>query len=221
MRYHLAFDLQFTTNTYSGKYYAIEGIDGSGKTTQVQYLADHFIKQGKKVFITKEPTDEVIGSLIHQVLQQKIEIPAISLQYLFCADRAVHLQKEVIPALKDGKIVLSDRSLWSSVAYGITDLSLEIHEKERLLMAYNLLAMYGGFLIPDKTFFLEIPAEIAMQRMDARNKEKTIYEKTEKLKKIEKEYEWLAREFGDFITIIEGNKNFTIEEVHKEILRKI
>src|SRR5438270_12163728 len=110
MKYHLQFDLQFTTNTYPGKYYAIEGIDGSGKTTQVQRLADYFKQQGKEVFITKEPTDEIIGTLIHQVLQQKIEIPSISLQYLFCADRAIHLQKEVIPALKEGKIVLSDRS---------------------------------------------------------------------------------------------------------------
>src|SRR5438045_2182482 len=98
MKYHLQFDLEFTTNPYPGKYYAIEGIDGSGKTTQVSHLASYFGKQGKEVCITKEPTDEIIGVLIHQVLQKKINIPSISLQYLFCADRAIHIQKEVIPA---------------------------------------------------------------------------------------------------------------------------
>src|SRR5437763_1876274 len=111
MKYHLQFDLEFTTNPYPGKYFAIEGIDGSGKTTQVTHLAAYFEKQRKEVCITKEPTDEIIGRLIHQVLLQKLDIPSISLQYLFCADRAVHLQKEVIPALQMGKIVLSDRSL--------------------------------------------------------------------------------------------------------------
>lgn len=221
MKFHLQFDLQFTTNIYSGKYYAIEGIDGSGKTTQVQKLADYFVSQGKKVFITKEPTSAVIGELIHKVLDKKIKLPFISLQYLFCADRAVHLEEEVIPALKEGKIVLSDRSLWSSVAYGITDLGLEANEKQRLLMAYNLLSMYGGFLIPDKTFFLKVPAEVAVERMNLRQKELTIYEKSEKLKRIEKEYEWLAEQFYKFITIIEGNSHFTINKVHENIIKKI
>src|SRR5436190_19715338 len=187
MTYHLSFDLSFTTNKYPGKYYAIEGIDGSGKTTQVEKLAEYFHRQGKNVSITKEPTDGVIGKLIRQVLEKRIHIPFISLQYLFCADRAVHLEQEVIPALKAGKFVLSDRSLWSSVAYGITDLSLQENEKERLLMVYNLLSLYGGFLIPDKTFFLEVPADVAMKRMDQR-KALTIYEKKEKLQRIEKEY---------------------------------
>src|SRR5882762_6892913 len=220
MKYHLQFDLQFTTNTYPGKYYAIEGIDGSGKTTQVYKLAEYFTAKGKEVFITKEPTDGVIGALIHQVLDKKIQLPFISLQYLFCADRAVHLEKEVIPALQAGKVVLSDRSLWSSVAYGITDLQLDIHEKERLLMAYNLLSLYGGFLIPDKTFFLKVPADVAMQRMDQR-KALSIYEKKEKLQKIEKEYEWLAEQFKGFITMIEGNHHLTIDEVNDNIIKKL
>jgi len=218
MNFHLQFDLKFTKNEYEGKYYAIEGIDGSGKTTQVQKLEQYFINQGRKIFITKEPTSGFIGDLIHRVLDKKITLPFISLQYLFCADRAVHLEKKVIPALKEGKIVLSDRSLWSSVAYGITDLGLKINEKQRLLMAYNLLSMYGGFLIPDKTFFLKVPADVAMRRMDMRQKELTIYERTEKLKKIEKEYEWLAKQFNEFIVIIEGNNHKTIEEVHKTVI---
>jgi len=221
MNYHLEFNLTFTTNTYPGKYYAIEGIDGSGKTTQVQKLSEYFEKQGKQVCITKEPTNGIIGELIHQILEKKIQLPFISLQYLFCADRAVHLQEEVIPELQKGKIVLSDRSLWSSVAYGITDFGLPANEKERLLMAYNLLSMYGGFLIPDKTFMLQVPAEIAMERMDKRHKELTIYEQIEKLKKIETEYEWLARQFKDFIVIIQGDRELSIEEVHRLVVSRL
>lgn len=221
MKFHLSFDLSFTSNPYEGKYYAIEGIDGSGKTTQVQKLAEYFIKQGKNVFITKEPTNGIIGNLIHQVLEKEIKVPFISLQYLFCADRAIHLQQEVIPALQAGKIVLSDRSLWSSVSYGISDLNLKENEKERLLMAYNLLSMYGGFLIPDKTFFLKVPSEIAVQRMDKRQKALSIYEQGEKLKKIEKEYEWLASQFKDFIYIIDGDHKKSIDEVTELILANL
>jgi dTMP kinase len=213
MQHHISFDLQFTTNTYPGRYYAVEGIDGSGKTTQVQKLAEYFEAQGKEVFITKEPTNGIIGNLIHQVLSEKIAMPAVSLQYLFCADRGVHLEQTIIPALKEGKVILSDRSLWSAVAYGIADLGLSQNEKERILVAYNLLSMYGGFLIPDKTILLKVPVETALERVDTRGQELTIYEKKEKLEKIEKEYEWLAGKFGECITMVDGDHEKTVEEV--------
>jgi dTMP kinase len=215
MRYHINFDLELIQNTYSGKYFALEGIDGSGKTTQVEKLAEYFQKSGKDVFITKEPTDGEIGNLIKKIVTKEITVPPMSLQYLFSADRAAHLEEVVIPALKKSKIVISDRSLWSAVAYGITDLNLQENEKERLLIAYNVLAMYGGYLIPDKTFVIDVPFKIAIERVKERKKEITIYENEQKLSKVQKEYEWMADKFKEILVMIDGTQS--IDNVFSQI----
>jgi len=215
MRYHISFDLELIQNTYSGKYYALEGIDGSGKTTQVENLKEYFQHKGKEILITKEPTDGEIGILIKKIVTKEISVPAMSLQYLFSADRAVHLQEVVIPALKKGKIVISDRSLWSAVAYGITDLNLHENERERLLIAYNVLALYGGYLVPDKTFVIDIPFKTAIKRVMKRKKEITIYENEQKLSKVQKEYEWMAQKFNEILIMIDGTKS--IDEVFSQI----
>jgi dTMP kinase len=217
MNYHVEFDLSFTTNRYPGKYYAFEGIDGSGKTTQVQKLAEYFLLQNREVVITKEPSsaDGVVGELIHKILNKEITVPSMTLQYLFAADRALHLDEIVIPALKADKIVISDRSFWSAVAYGIADLQLPENEQERMLVAHNVLALYGGYLVPDKTFVIDVPAYIAMQRVVERKKEQTIYERVETLDKVAKEYEWMAEKFSDVLKIINGTQS--VEEVFKAI----
>ncbi len=215
MKYNINFDLELVQNQFQGKYYALEGIDGSGKSTQVEKLAKFFQKENKKVLLTKEPTEGEIGQLIKRVVTKEIKLPATALQYLFSADRAVHLQDVVIPALKEGKIVISDRSLWSAVAYGITDLNLQENEKERLLIAYNVLAMYGGYLVPDKTFVIDVPFKIAMERVKERKKEITIYENEDKLSKVQKEYEWMTQKFNEILVIVDGTQS--IENVFSQI----
>lgn len=219
--FHIEYDLSFTRNTYGGYYFAFEGIDGSGKTTQSQLLVEYFQKQGKEVLFTKEPTDGEIGNLIHKILNKGLKVPPLSLQYLFCADRAIHIEEVVIPALKKGTVVISDRSLWSSVAYGITDLGLPEGERERLLVTYNLLSLYGGYLIPDKTFLLYLPPQVAVDRIEDRGHGKSIYEKEEKLKTIEKAYEILAKKFPDYIVPVEGDHHHSPAEIHAKVLQKL
>lgn len=220
MKYDISFQLELKKNTYPGKYYAIEGIDGSGKTTQTKILAEYFKSQGKEVLMTKEPTDGPIATLIYQVLHKELSVPPISLQYLFCADRAVHLEEVVTPALKEGKVVISDRSLWSAVAYGITDQNLPENQKERILVAYNaVLALYGGFLIPDRTILLDIPFEVSIQRTEMRNQVKSIYDGSEKLRRILKEYLFLANKFPEVITRVEGDHHHTSEQIHEKVLK--
>ena len=73
MKYHIDFDLDFRRNPYKGLYIAIEGIDGSGKTTQVKKIKEYFEHRGKTVFLTKEPSDEgEIGILIRKILQANL-----------------------------------------------------------------------------------------------------------------------------------------------------
>lgn len=213
MNYHIEFELSFTQNHYPGKYYAFEGIDGSGKTTQVHKLADYFRSQHREVVITKEPSGEdgVVGELIHKILNKEIIVPSMTLQYLFAADRALHIDQIVIPALKEDKVVISDRSFWSAVAYGIADLQLPENEKVRMLVAHNVLAIYGGYLVPDKTFVIDVPAYIAMQRVVERKKEQTIYERVDTLSKVAQEYKWMAEKFSDVLKIINGTQS--VEQV--------
>ena len=90
MKYHIALDVDFRRNATNGTYIAIEGIDGSGKSTQVAHLEKYFSGNGRQVVVTSEPTrTTVVGKLIHDVLQATITIPSPALQYLYSADRVI------------------------------------------------------------------------------------------------------------------------------------
>ena len=103
-------------------YIAFEGIDGSGKTTQAKILKKYLEEKNKNVVLTKEPTQEPpIGSIVHDFLKGKIKLPAVSIQYLFAADREIQQKELIEPTLQKGDVVISDRCFWSSVAYGILD----------------------------------------------------------------------------------------------------
>lgn len=215
MKYHIEFDLDFKRNQYPGKLIAIEGIDGSGKTTQVELVA-RTLEKDHKIFITKNPTDGYIGKFIRQVLSGEIKLPSVSFQYLFSADRQVQ-QEEIIERLKDNYIVVTDRYFWSALAYGIVDrMGEEKNEAgNQLLIAQGLLSHYHQFIIPDKTFFLDISVDTAMDRIKNVEK-KELYEEKEKLEKIKASYEWIIEKFPLEITRIQGERG--MEEISEEIL---
>lgn len=220
MKYHIEFDIDFKRNIYPGKFIALEGIDGSGKTVEVHLLAKTLKKQGKKVFLTKNPTDGPLGKFIRKMLQGKISIPLVSFQYIFSADRQIQ-QLDIVEHLKKGDIVISDRYFWSSVAYGVADkegVDYENSAKQEVI-AQSILSMYNQFIIPDVTFYLDVSIKTGLSRRHDTNKEKELYENTEKLKKIEKGYKWLLQEFPKEFSVIDGER--TKKEVHKEILNKL
>src|SRR3989338_2355735 len=98
---------------------AFEGLDGSGSSTQAQLLAKRLEKKGKKVLVTKEPTsDNPTGKLIRSVLQHRQKMSPQELQRLFTEDRAEHLKNVIEPALAAGTTVITDRYLFSTLAYG-------------------------------------------------------------------------------------------------------
>lgn len=228
MKYRVEFDIDFARNTYGGQYVVVEGIDGSGKTTQVARLLGYFQKQGKEVVVTGEPRKDkgIFGNLIQEILLSKKKIPPVAFQYLFSADRAVHQQDLIIPSLKMGKIVLSDRCFWSAVPYGIMDHMVGTGEHEYsfemgkvILTAQSILSMYHQFLLPDKAFYLDISLDTAMNRIKKTDKQVEIYEDREKLGKIMLGYKWLAKEFPKEITVVNGEKS--VEKVTKEIINDL
>jgi len=220
MKYHVSFDLDFKRNPYKGKFIVLEGIDGSGKTVQTHLLAQNLKNMGKKVFLTKNPTDGEIGNFIRRALLGKIQIPLVSFQYLFSADRQVQ-QLEVIEHLKAGEIVISDRYYWSSVAYGVADKDDVDYKNAAMLelIAQSVLSMYNRFLVPDTTFYLDVSVKMGLSRRHDSPKERELYENFDKMKRVEKGYKWLLQEFPKEFTVVDAQK--PIEEVQKEILKSL
>ena len=223
MKYPVKFEIELQKNSYSGLYVALEGIDGCGKTTQLDKLSEYFKKQGREVVVTREPRKSgIIGDLVQKVLIGEEKLPAVSIQYLFSADRAANHQEIVLPSLKKGKVVISDRCFWSAVVYGILDRTGGEYDKkdaDLLLMTQSILSMYHQFTVPDFTFYLKIPLKESMKRLRLKKDVKEIYEDESKISKVLTGYEYLKNRFPDAITEVDGNQ--TVEKVTKEMIRLI
>lgn len=220
MNYHIEFDIDFKRNTYPGKFIALEGIDGSGKTIQSNLLTESLIKSGNEVFLTKNPTEGELGKFIRKALQGKVELPLVSFQYLFSADRQIQ-QLDIVDHLKKGDIVISDRYYWSSVAYGVADKEgVNYEDTVKLeMIAQSILSMYNQFIVPDVTFYLDVSIKTGLLRRHDTDKEKELYENIEKLKKIKKGYDWLLEQYPKEFIKINGEKS--IEEVQKNLFKNL
>lgn len=186
-----------------------EGLDGSGQTTQASLLKDYLIKKGYKVVLTKEPTlDSEAGKKLRKILDKKIKIKPAELQKLFAQDRKEHLENVILPALKKGKIVISDRYFFSSFAYGASD-GLDLDW---------LIKINEKFLLPDLTFILKVRPTICISRIEDRGNSKTLFEKKEKLAKVWQTYKVLPKLFEN-IKVINGEEK--ISEVFNQIKKAI
>ena len=192
-------------NRYSGKLIVFEGLDGSGQSTQAEFLKDFLKEKGYKVILTKEPTlDSQAGKEIKEVLEKKKKISPKELQELFAKDRKEHLKTLIIPALEQGKVVISDRYFFSSFAYGQAS-GLDLNW---------LIKINNEFLLPDITFFLAVSPKVCLERIKKRKKERTLFEEKEKLEKVYRNYQKIAKEFPN-VKIINGEK--PIKEVFEKI----
>lgn len=154
-----------------------EGIDGAGKSTQASLLADKLKKNGFSVILTSEPTDGPLGQKIRQL---KTRLTPLEEMKLFTEDRKGHVRDVILPALKEGKIVVCDRYLYSSAAYqgalgidpfAIMETNLEFAPR------------------PDITFFLDLSIENAFNRIiQNRGAPLSPYETRGNLKKVREIY---------------------------------
>lgn len=192
-------------NSYQGKFIVFEGLDGSGQSTQASLLRGFLIEKNYQVVLTKEPTiQSEAGRRIKEVLEKRSEITPSGLQELFAKDRGEHLRNIVIPSLKEGRAVISDRYFFSSFAYGASEgLDLEW-----------LIRINNDFLLPDLTIILEVRPEVCISRIEGRGSEKTLFEKKEKLAKVWEVYEKLPVRFEN-VKVIDGEK--PIEEVFSQV----
>lgn len=179
----------------------LEGIDGSGKTTQTFMLEHKMRRMGRKVYATREPTDGIIGGIIRAALTTKLRISHRTLQILFAADRSEHV-REIEDRIKAGYDVICDRYYFSSIAYGMVDLDMEW-----------LLKMNSVFPEPDITILLDIPADLALRRLGDRYS-KTFFERRALLSKVRENFIILSERFDNFY-IVDGSRSE--EEVHRDI----
>lgn len=194
-------------NPYKGKFIVFEGLDGSGNTTEASLLFKYLRERGEKVYLTSEPTQFLIGGLIKSQIAGQWRSSPECLQLLFTADRAYHLEEEIIPLLKRGITVICTRYILSTLAYGIIAL-----KDEKWLMEIN-----KKFILPDTTFFLKASPKICIQRIRKERFHKELFEKEDKLKKVLKNYLKFSKKFSN-IYIINGEKS--IREVFEEIRKK-
>jgi dTMP kinase len=191
-------------NHHKGKLIVFDSLDGAGSSTQVKLLADYLNKIGRRTHATKEPTSYLIGGLIKSQLTHDWKSSAVCLQLLFSADRAYHLEKEIIPLLKKGINVISDRYFFSTMAYG----GLEIKDIDWLI------EINKKFLMPDIAFFLKVSPKVCIERIKKDRFEITLFEKEKILEKVWKNYEILAKKFKN-VYVIDGERS--IEEIANEI----
>jgi len=196
-------------NSYPGKFIVIEGLDGSGQTTQVNLLKDFLIGKGYQLTLTKEPTlESEAGKKIRGILDEKEKIEAAELQKLFAQDRKEHLENTIIPALQKGSFVISDRYFFSSFAYGAAD-GLDLNK---------LIKINDDFLLPDLTIILKVSPDVCVSRIKKRGTERTLFEKRDKLAEVWRIYATFPKKFED-VFIIDGEK--TIDGVFEEIKKVI
>ncbi|MEW6735147.1 MAG: dTMP kinase [Acidobacteriota bacterium] len=147
----------------SGFFITLEGIDGSGKSTQLCLLKDWLTKQGRQLLVTREPGGTKIGDQIRQILLDgsNSRLTAMAELLLYAADRAQHVSEEIRPALAAGQLVLCDRYTDATLAYQGYGRGLS----HTIIKELNSIAT--GQLSPDLTLLFDLDVEIAQARVAA------------------------------------------------------
>lgn len=161
-----------------GSLIALEGIDGSGTTTQAERLVAHLEAQGRPAMRTAEPSSGPVGRLIRAALSDRSLVGDEALGVLFAADRLDHLEREVLPALTRGLVVVTDRYLLSSLAYQGSYLPVDF-----------VLALNARARRPDASILLAVSPETAAGRRQRRGGPVERFDDLERQRQIAQRYD--------------------------------
>ena len=161
-----------------GKFIALEGIDGSGKSTQLGRLVQRLTGLGVDCRATREPTGRPVGALIRQALTGQIPLDPRVIAALYAADRIDHLvngEDGLLSQVDRGITVVTDRYYFSSYAYHSVDMDMD--------WVIRANSVSAGLLRPTLTVFLDVPVEMAMERIRRGRDHKELFEKEDRLRK--------------------------------------
>ncbi len=182
-----------------GIFICIEGLDGSGKTTHAHRLVRNLQEKGFDAVYTTEPSRGELGKFIRgTILEAKKRVPRLVEAFLFAVDRVEHFEKDVKPALNEGKIVVSDRCVYSSLAYqGAAGLDLEWIEK------INRFA-----LPPDLAVYIDVPPEVVVKRI---RRKKSVMERLGTQRRVKEVYMKFV-DNGKLVSIDGDRKKAEVEQ---------
>lgn len=200
----------------TGLFISFEGIDGVGKSTQIDLLVKHLNSLGRKTLCTLEPGGTELGAEIrHLLLHRKGEVSPRAEALLYAADRAHHVATKIRPALESGEDVIADRYLDSSVAYQGAGRELDSTEVRNL----SLFAVQN--LLPDLTILLDLDAEQARSRRSSTGEapDRLEREKTEFFEAVRQGYLSLAKAEPERFFVVDASKS--AEELSVQISQRV
>lgn len=193
----------------SGLFITLEGVDGAGKSSHVEWLAEHFRVLGRNVVLTREPGGTPLGERLREIVLHLPMHPDTETLIMFAARRE-HLEQVIQPGLARGDVVISDRFTDASFAYqgggrGLPEARLEILE-----------GWVQGDLQPDLTFLFDVPNDVAQARLSAtRAPDRFELEKIDFHARVRAAYLRRARRFPDRVRVIDGSR--TLAEVRTQL----
>lgn len=212
---------------YSVPYMHFEGIDASGKTTQLERAEEYFRKAGHDAIMTRQPGGTRIGQLIRGILlnPDHMQLAPETEVLLYMGDRIQHIKEVVIPSLNNGKFVFQDRGEFATKAYQGYGRGLDMEFIDDL--HDNVVVRKNS---PDSVLFFDISVDTSIERLGVRNEEarKAGYDvKNDRLEaenkaffeRVRNGYHECKKQNPDLITIINAERS--IEEIHKDVIEHI
>jgi len=187
-----------------GKFITFEGIDGSGKSTLISAIKERLLKRGikeEKILITKEPGGTDFAEILRDVLAKKVDREPLAELFALLSARYDHTKRKIIPALREGKIVICDRYSDSTFAYQVFGKGLEYY----LVTHLNKIASLK--LKPDLTILIDLDPKIALERLkDKRDHYESLG--LEFFERVRYGYLALAKRAKKRIKVIDGSRSF-------------
>ncbi len=197
-----------------------EGVEGSGKSTQIKLLENHLIKRGYNTLVTRQPGGSVLGKNIRELIldpEQQDKPSDLAEMFLYLADRSHHIETIIEPALKDNILVLCDRYVDSHLAYQGYARGFDLEQLQLL----NSIATKN--LIPDLTIVLDLNPEEGLRRVRYERDQKVFdrieAEKIEFHQKVRNGFLKLAEKSPNRIKIIDASSS--LEQVHHHIINDL
>src|SRR3989344_670591 len=200
-----------------GSFIVIEGIDGSGKGSVIAEVNNLLLSRGtpeKRIILTAEPTGGFYGKKVRELLKSSADPDPFARNFLslYVADRKEHIEKVIMPSLKERKIILCDRYKYSTFVY----------QRLQGIPLEEISSLHKSLPVPDLVFILDVPVEVALERIsgDRKRKYTESFEKKEFLEKVRSEFLNLGKIFpAEEIIVVDSSR--PLEDVSREIFLAI